>query len=67
MAKAEISVSVERAIHKALEDMAQGVWDRHKVRINSVCINWFEVVNAEGTRNIVQGCDIESSSFVGSK
>ena len=67
MAKAEFSFSVEREVHAALEDLAQNVWNRHKVRINSVRINWFEAVSAKETTNIVQGCDIESSSFVGSR
>ena len=67
MAKAEISVSVERAIHAALEDFAQDVWDRHKVRINNVRINWLESVGVKETTNIVLGCEVESSSFVGNR
>lgn len=67
MAKAEISVSVERAIHAVLEDLAQNIWNRHKVRINSVQINWFEAIGVDETTNIVLGCEVESSSFVSNR
>ena len=67
MATAEINVSIERAVHAALEDLAQNVWDRHKVRINNVRINWFESVGVKETTNIVLGCEVESSSFVGNR
>ena len=67
MATADISVSVEREVHAALEDLAQNVWDRHKVRINSVRINWFDAMTAGETKNIVLGCEVESSSFVGNR
>lgn len=60
-------VSVERAIHAALEDLAQNVWNSHKVRINNVRINWFESVGVDETTNIVLGCEVESSSFVSNR
>ena len=63
MAKAEITVSVERAAHAAFEELAQHIWDQHKIRIDSVSFDWFEVPGADGTQNVVQGAFIKSKSY----
>jgi len=45
MAKAdlELKVAVEKAIHTALQDVAQTIWDEHGICVEDVSIDWVDV------------------------
>lgn len=43
MATAEITVTVEKAVHDALRELAQAAWDKHGVCVQSVQFSWVDV------------------------
>lgn len=58
-----MSESSERNAHAAFEDLAQRIWDEHKVRINSIEFSWVENHRVDGTDNHVKGASIDSNSY----
>lgn len=38
-----IPVSIESVVHDAFRDLAQKIWDEHKIVVNQVSISWLEV------------------------
>lgn len=48
-----ITVAVERAMHDALRDLAQNLYDTHGVKLNSATISWNDISSIEGPRAIV--------------
>ena len=43
MAKAEVTVAVEKAVHNSLREMAQAIWDKHGICVRNVHFSWVDV------------------------
>ena len=39
----QIAVAVEKAVHNAMREMAQAIWDKHGVCVKSVRISWVDM------------------------
>lgn len=59
----KITVSVERAIHLALIDIAQTIWDEHKIKLDRVYIDWLDFSGVDGRKCFVNGVSVDSQSF----
>ena len=61
MAKAEIMVAVEKAVHNALRELAQAIWDQHGVCVESAFFSWVDVSAPGEPRLIVT--DVEAHTL----
>jgi len=43
MAKAEVTVAVEKAVHDAMREIAQTIWDKHGICLRNVNFSWVDV------------------------
>jgi hypothetical protein len=63
MAKApEMTVTVERAAHDAMRDVAQSLWDKHGLRIDDVTFRWIHSIGCSGEDYHLAGIDIRSGT-----
>jgi hypothetical protein len=53
MATAEITVTAEKSVHDALRQLAQAIWDKHGVSVQSVRFSWIDASSAAQDRLIV--------------
>lgn len=60
MAEAEITVAVEKAVHNALRELAQTVWDKHGICVRSVRFSWVDVSSNEEQKMIVTEVEAET-------
>jgi hypothetical protein len=56
-----ITVSVEKAIHNALRESAQAIWDIHGVCVKSVFFSWVDVSTLGEPRLILT--DVEANTI----
>lgn len=59
--------NAEKSAHAAFEDLAQQIWDQHKIRVDSVIFQWFEALKYDGVCNVVQGASMDSESYRGER
>ena len=45
----KISVAVESAIHAVLRDVAERIWEKHQIRLDSVDFEWLNATGYSGT------------------
>ena len=64
MAKADITVAVERAVHDALRKLAQAVWDKHGVFVHSVRFSWVDTSDPAEPKMIVKEVEVATLTKV---
>lgn len=56
--------NAERTAHAAFEDLAQQIWDQHKIRVDSVSFDWCCIPTLSGKAIAeVMGADMDSKSY----
>ena len=60
MAKAEVTVAVEKAVHNALRAMAQAIWDKHGICVRNVHFSWVDVSSAAEHKLLVTDVEAET-------
>jgi hypothetical protein len=63
MASGEITVTVERAIHDGLRDLAQKIFDLHGIKILEADIRWLDISQIGQTREVVDSIIVSSESI----
>lgn len=53
-------VVVEKAVHDAIRDLAQRVWDQHHIRLDRVCIDWVD--NSTRAKADIKVMNIEATT-----
>lgn len=58
-----ISVSVERAVHDALCDLAKNIYEQHGIQVNSAFFEWVDVSTHEQRRALITSVTIDSKAM----
>lgn len=58
----EITVTIERAMHDGLRDLAQKLYDQHGVKLNSANISWYDIGAIGAPRIIVAAIRVDSET-----
>lgn len=61
MAKAEISVAVEKAVHSAFAELAQNIADNHGIKVNSVTFGWLDMSTAPEQKLLVAETNVDTN------
>lgn len=69
MADGTIAVAVEKAVHDALRDLAQAVFNQHGICIKNVAFDWLDFSTYNTSKMIVSGVTAETvtSGIAGDK
>ena len=49
----KIAVAVEKAVHNAMREMAQAIWDQHGICVKSVRISWVDMSSIGKPRDLL--------------
>lgn len=59
MAKAEeLTVAVEKAVHNALRETAQAIWDKHGICVRNANFSWTDASTVKGYRLVVTDVEV---------
>lgn len=61
-AKAEVKLSLEKAVHNALRDTAQELWDKHGILVKSVNFSWDSISTVEGDKFLLSQTTVETTT-----
>lgn len=64
MAKAEVTVAVERAVHNVLREMAQALWNEHGICLKGVRFSWVDLSTPAEPRLTVAEVEAETLTKV---
>lgn len=60
MAEMKVDVSLEKAVHQALQNIAQELWDKHGLCVKDVRFEWVDVSTAGEAKMFVTSVDAQT-------
>ena len=63
MAEAKVTVAVESALHKALTEFMQTIFDEHGIQVREVRVDWLDVSEIGKRKASVVGLQMDTKSF----
>jgi hypothetical protein len=58
----DLTVPVEKAIHEQLQNLLQEIWDKHKVCVNELRPNWFDVSDMGESKMLLTGLELKTTT-----
>lgn len=65
METAEITVAAEKSVHDAMRELAQEIWDKHGIRVDSVYFSWADLSSPVMARMMATGVRADTSTRFG--
>jgi len=62
MDKLKISMSIEKSVHDAMREIAQSIWDKFGIRIDSVRFSWVDASTPGRHRFIVDDVNADTTT-----
>ena len=64
MADLKMAVSVEKAIHSALQEALQNIWDKFGVRVDDLSADWVNVSSPAEPKMMLTGINMRTTTKV---
>lgn len=62
MAKADLTVAVEKVLHNALQEAAKTIWEKYGVCVEEVTFDWLDIGSASKPDKLLNGLNVRTSS-----
>ena len=58
----EITVAIEKAVHNAMSEVAQAIYDQHGIKILDAQIEWIDVSSTSEDKALIQHITLRTST-----